>query len=98
MLTTAGRLAPRCYFMVWAAECSPVEEDVAGQLFCNYGAKTRGTGVERAGVWFQKKRKTPSELLLGSTIQVHLFFFFLRHRLIWSGEKKSGNSESKSLL
>lgn len=57
MLTTAGRLAPRCYFRVWAAECSPVEENVAGQLFCNYGAKTRGTGVERVGVWSQRRRR-----------------------------------------
>lgn len=83
MLTTAGRLAPRCYFMVWAAECSPVEEDVAGQLFCNYAAKTRGTGVESQSV-VSKKRKTPSELLLGSLSK---FIFFLRHRLIWRGKK-----------
>lgn len=59
MLTTAGCLAPHCSFMVWAAECSPVEEDVAGQLFCNYGAKTRGTGVERVGVGFQRRRRRP---------------------------------------
>lgn len=57
MLTTAGRLAPRCYFTVWEAECSPVEEDVAEQLFCNYGAKTGGTGIERVRVWLQRKRR-----------------------------------------
>lgn len=76
MLTTAGRLAPRCYSMVWAAECSPVEEDVAEQLFCNYGAKTRGTGVESQSL-HPKKEKMPSELLLGSlsTFLDHPSFF-----------------------
>lgn len=80
MLTTAGRPAPRCYYMVWAAECSPVEEDEAEQLFCNYGAKTPETGVESESLVSKKK---PSELLLGSLSKFLDHSSFFRHGLIW---------------
>lgn len=79
MLTTAGRLAPRCYFMVWAVECSPVEEDVAEQLFCNYGAKTGETG-DASG--FKEERGALTSITGITDAIFRPFIFFFGHSLI----------------